>query len=288
MCEVFCRFADAEIHSASGAGALDMFHLIRYIMAIINSLAIGKSVKSAGNLTYKTVRGRTIASQRITTNKSNTPLQQAQRLSFTNLSQSMQFYQSWIDRCYEKSKFGSSRNNFAKTNPKFNAGNILGEIKEGIASAIEGIVASYALPSGANTRALSQFSKGSLPCIVSEETEVITSLSVGGAYTNVLSCKSINIQFTAPVTVDKVKLFVMYSGPSDNNFAYEFAQITEDGTVTLPTLFKTEITECAFTVVNGLVTAFKIVYSGSQTFGQVCPILDGKVPNIRSFHMVEL
>jgi len=101
-------------------------------MAIINSLAIGKSVKSAGNLTYKTVRGRTIASQRITQNKSNTPFQQNQRQRFANVSESMKLLQQYIDACYEKSKYGSSRNAFFSTNKRFTLGNLVGEVMEGI------------------------------------------------------------------------------------------------------------------------------------------------------------
>lgn len=101
-------------------------------MAIINSLAIGKSVKSAGNLTYKTVRGRTIASQRITQNKSNTPFQQNQRQRFAKVSESMKLLQQYIDGCYEKSKYGSSRNAFFSTNKRFTLGNLVGEIVEGI------------------------------------------------------------------------------------------------------------------------------------------------------------
>lgn len=101
-------------------------------MAIINSLAIGKSVKSAGNLTYKTVRGRTIASQRITQNKSNSPSQENQRYHFTKVSRSMALLQRYIDVCYEKSKYGSSRNAFFARNKNFTLGGLIGEVLEGI------------------------------------------------------------------------------------------------------------------------------------------------------------
>lgn len=101
-------------------------------MAIVNSLAIGKSVKSAGNLTYKTVRGRTIASQRIFSNKSNTARQQNQRMHFANVSASMRLLQQYIDACYEKSKYGSSRNAFFSVNKNFTLGNMVGEVAEGI------------------------------------------------------------------------------------------------------------------------------------------------------------
>lgn len=101
-------------------------------MAIINSLAIGKSVKSAGNLTYKSVRGRTIASQRITSNKSNTPSQQNQRYHFSKVSQSITLLQRYIDVCYEPSKYGSSRNSFFSRNKNFTLGGLIGEVLEGI------------------------------------------------------------------------------------------------------------------------------------------------------------
>lgn len=100
-------------------------------MAIINSLAIGKSVKSAGNLTYKTVRGRTIASQRITSNASNTPLQQSQRAHMREASSMCALLRQYIDNCYEKSKFGSARNNFMHINTLFSGGGVSSEVKEG-------------------------------------------------------------------------------------------------------------------------------------------------------------
>lgn len=85
-------------------------------MAIINSTAIGKGTKTAGQLTYRNVRGRVIASQRITSNKSNTPAQATQRLSFKEISQALSKISFLINRTFEKSKYGSSRNNFYKIN----------------------------------------------------------------------------------------------------------------------------------------------------------------------------
>lgn len=85
-------------------------------MAIINSTAIGKGTRTAGQLTYRNVRGRVIASQRITSNKSNTAAQATQRLSFKEISQALSKIGFLINRTFEKSKYGSSRNNFYKTN----------------------------------------------------------------------------------------------------------------------------------------------------------------------------
>lgn len=128
-------------------------------MAIINSLAIGKSVKSAGNLTYKTVRGRTIASQRITSNKSNTAAQAAQRYSFGNGSKAIKLLQQYVDACYEKSKYGSSRNAFFKSNPKFTLGGLVGEIIEGVTTLSDGMLASL---TGLAAKELNSISQGTL------------------------------------------------------------------------------------------------------------------------------
>lgn len=128
-------------------------------MAIINSLAIGKSVKSAGNLTYKTVRGRTIASQRIFSNKSNTALQQNQRQLFANVSASMRLLQQYIDVCYEKSKYGSSRNAFFKTNKGFTFGGLVGEISEGLVALSDGMLSAL---TNEPIKQLSALSVGSL------------------------------------------------------------------------------------------------------------------------------
>lgn len=55
-------------------------------MAIVNSLAVGKAVNSAGNLTYQTVKGRTIAREKpVTVANPRTPAQVAQRNKMTNL-----------------------------------------------------------------------------------------------------------------------------------------------------------------------------------------------------------
>ena len=85
-------------------------------MAIISSTAIGNGQKSAGVLTYRRTRGRTIASQRVVTNKSNTPRQQIQREQFRATSHILSVLAFLINATCEKSKYGSSRNNFFKAN----------------------------------------------------------------------------------------------------------------------------------------------------------------------------
>lgn len=140
------------------------FTYICYTMAIVNSLAIGKSRKSAGNLTYKTVRGRTIASQRITENKSNSAKQQVQRDLFRNVSMSIALCRAYIDRCYEPSKYGSARNAFQKQNPKFTLGHRVGEIKEGIVPFADGFFSAISRPASGSPQ-LSVITQGSLACI---------------------------------------------------------------------------------------------------------------------------
>lgn len=133
-------------------------------MAIINSLAIGKSVKSAGNLTYKIIRGRTIASQRITQNKSNTPSQENQRGHFSNVSRSISLLQRYIDVCYEKSKFGSSRNAFFKTNKNFTLRGLIGEVLEGVEPLSRAMLSAL---SEEPTKQLSLITNGTLPGFLS-------------------------------------------------------------------------------------------------------------------------
>lgn len=85
-------------------------------MAITNSNAVGKANKSAGQNTYRTVRGRVIMSQRIVTNKSKTPLQIEQRSKFKKGSTAISRIAFFINRAYDKSKYGSQRNNFYTQN----------------------------------------------------------------------------------------------------------------------------------------------------------------------------
>lgn len=193
-----------------------MFHLIPIFMAIVNSLAIGKSRKSAGNLTYKTVRGRTIASQRITENKSNTAKQAAQRGSFSMSSQAIALCRSYVDYAYEKSKYGSSRNEFMKMNPKFNLGGLVSEIKEGAVTLADGFLLSIE-KSGTVPRAINFVSKGSLPAIVTGQQKVVASYTYGGqTYENInawdLDGDGMSVTFPNPVKVSDVQIVVIGFG----------------------------------------------------------------------------
>lgn len=85
-------------------------------MAIINSLGIGRGKKSAGNLTYRTVRGRCIASQK---QEKRGPVNGAYSIAqatFSLVSTFMRAHAADIDVSFDKTAYGSARNNFYKTN----------------------------------------------------------------------------------------------------------------------------------------------------------------------------
>lgn len=88
-------------------------------MTIIKSEAIGAARKSLGEITYKCIRGRTIASQRITENKSNTINQQNQRRAFAIIRKTAKSVQSIIDIGFPKTKLGTPTNNFISTNKEY-------------------------------------------------------------------------------------------------------------------------------------------------------------------------
>ena len=99
-----------------------MLHIIPgnvTFMAIIRSLAVGKARKSAGNLTYRTVRGRTIASEKVgerpITRAPGEPMSKATYM-FACLNRYMAVHKSDIDVSFDKTKYGSQRNYFAKLN----------------------------------------------------------------------------------------------------------------------------------------------------------------------------
>lgn len=85
-------------------------------MAIINSLGIGRGKRSAGNLTYRTVRGRCIASQK---QEKRGPVKGAYSIAqatFSLVSTFMRAHAADIDVSFDKTAYGSARNNFYKTN----------------------------------------------------------------------------------------------------------------------------------------------------------------------------
>lgn len=87
-------------------------------MAIVRSLAIGKAVNSAGNITYQTVKGRTIAREKpVHVANPNTPAQQAQRSKMSNI---VAAWREWFfmtaDLFTVIQGYGSAYNEFVKRN----------------------------------------------------------------------------------------------------------------------------------------------------------------------------
>lgn len=86
-------------------------------MAIIRSMGVGSAKKSMGNVTYRTVRGRTIGSQKV----ANRPLTRAELVSlqqfvFGLINRYMTLHAADIQVSFNKTKYGSERNFFAKIN----------------------------------------------------------------------------------------------------------------------------------------------------------------------------
>lgn len=84
-------------------------------MAIVNSLAVGKATKTAGEITYANVRGRTIARRRIIANKSDTAEQRRQRTQFGKVSTLAAIIDPYIKQNFVPSAYGSARNRFIKS-----------------------------------------------------------------------------------------------------------------------------------------------------------------------------
>lgn len=261
-------------------------------MAIINSLAIGKSVKSAGNLTFKTVRGRTIASQRITQNKSNTFLQIAQRGRFSTLSKCMQLVQLWIDNTYEKSKYGSSRNQFAKLNKNFNLNGLYNNIVNGSSRLLDGFAGSFANATNEKALKCKFVSYGSYPAIVNEATSIDSELSVGKAtYNNIKNCGGYIVTFPTGVSFDKIELKVFALREISTFFDFEIVKLKQDinGTVSIDTsdsnIAIEVISESSkVTAENGIVSSLAIYYNTESTISNDCffvvPFIEGKTVKI--------
>lgn len=176
-------------------------------MAIINSLAIGKSVKSAGNLTYKTIRGRTIASQRITKNSSNTLLQSSQRTTFGMATKVAAFMQQYIDATYEKSKYGSARNHFMSINKGYIWGGVYSEVSEGAIPLDDVFVSSFCTPYVPGI-GLRYSTYGTSPVITREKySEKIWNDSASNQFT-VKFTNSIDYILPVPIAPDKAEFIV--------------------------------------------------------------------------------
>lgn len=100
-------------------------------MAIVNSLGIGRGKKSAGNLTYRTVRGRCIASQRREKMGAQSGAPSIAQAKFSLISSFMRAHASDIDVSFSKSAYGSQRNNFYRKN------------KAGLEAALQALASTY-------------------------------------------------------------------------------------------------------------------------------------------------
>lgn len=87
-------------------------------MAVIRSLAVGKSRKSAGDLTYQSYYGKVVAKQKIVANKAYvpSPAQSMQRGKQKYAGKAVHFFMPWIPQAFERSKYGTKVNNFVKSN----------------------------------------------------------------------------------------------------------------------------------------------------------------------------
>lgn len=90
-------------------------------MAIVRSLAIGKARKSAGNITFRTVRGRTIASEK----RAKKPITRVdgkltkREALFKMASMYIAAHRADINVSFDRSMYGSAGNNFYKVNKAF-------------------------------------------------------------------------------------------------------------------------------------------------------------------------
>lgn len=263
-------------------------------MAIINSLAIGKSVKSAGNLTYKTVRGRTIASQRITQNKSNTTAQQTQRSMFGAVATSMKFIQQYIGTCYEKSKYGSSRNAFFKQNKNFNFGGLYGELAEGLVTLSDAMLSAL---TNAPVSQLSIISNGSLAGFLDIQYTTLPSYKYSGNTYEKLrvigdaeayGSGEYTFNLSSPARRSDIKL--AFFGFADSGLITAFGSVNEDGLADFDnTQVKGAVSSSAFTFSDDtreFVTSMRMTCTISQVAETKCPIgiyipvIGGKVPTI--------
>lgn len=265
-------------------------------MAIINSLAIGKSVKSAGNLTYKTVRGRTIASQRITTNRSNTAAQQMQRSSFGNSNQAMQLVLPWINSCFEKSKYGSSRNAFLKECKSYNMGGLFGEVREGIVPLFEGFLLGIATSTTGEQldNTIAYTSMGSAPVVVNASYFKDSYTPSMGATIYFSGCSSMTYIFTSPISEEKAELLLVgffkngASSMSNIPLSVRSFNLTDDDISAMAALGLT----VAKTVEEGVVSSITCTVVASpataiqDSIFIAVPRLSGKIPTTRGVFRV--
>lgn len=260
-------------------------------MAIINSLAIGKSVKSAGNLTYKTVRGRTIASQRITTNKSNTLLQASQRSAFGMAAKVATIMQSYINATYEKSKYGSARNNFMAINKGYTLQGLYPEVSEGTIPLSDVFVPSFKQPyESFDTLRYSAYGTSSV--IAKENYEVKEWTDSAFNNFNVKFTVSLDFILPAPVSPEKAEFVVAGLIPSEGQaanqvgFTSKVYDLTAESIAELKKLgfnvtLTQDVTTLAISAIN-VVSVGAAMFEGYTAYCVAFPRVSSKIPKLSS------
>ncbi len=267
--------------------------LIIITMAIINSLAIGKSVKSAGNLTYKTVRGRTIASQRITTNKSNTMAQSIQRSRFGQAAQAAQLIQIFINSCYEKSRYGSARNAFMQMNKNYRAFGLLPEVQGGAIPLADVFIPAFAPTKPAADDSYIEFSAyGSSPIIVRE---IFASAIFNDSSSNPLpynETSRVEYSYITPVAREKAIIVVCgLFGDATNGIS---SAVLTSRNYSLSEEDIQSISDLGFKItvsadVTGNIIGFSVKSSAPtktgnyEAYAVIFPVVNGKMPKLKGW-----
>lgn len=307
-CRLFCNFADGEpctlcalaLHGQSSPvpdiyGRL--FNLNFWLMAIVNSLAIGKSVKSAGNLTYKTVRGRTIASQRITKNTSKTAAQSSQRSKFGSTAQCMQLFLPYVNNFFEKTRYGSARNQYVRVNKFVNLNGLLGEVKEGIVPMSEAFLLLFGRDSSDKLLSGSSYyaSYGTLSCIVNETPTAGDNVSIDVS-AEFMCNKNVLFTFTTAPLKDTIKLktyLVNSDGASNFNKAiptYKEYTLSAEDIAALATLgYKITVVENDSIISSINIEAIEPSPESDCKFsvGIIVPSINNKVPTLLNVMQVQ-
>lgn len=110
-------------------------------------MGVGRARGSAGNLTYRTVRGRTISSQRIVPGAVTRVPSAGQRIKqtvFGLITRFMAQHGQSIDDSFNKTTYGSQRNYFMKVNYRALSAALAGVSADASDDEIEDAIATYA------------------------------------------------------------------------------------------------------------------------------------------------
>lgn len=134
-------------------------------MAIINSMGVGRARKSMGNVTYRTVRGRTIGSQKISpgaVTRVPTAGQSSRQNVFGLINRFMALHGQDIDDSFNKTAYGSQRNYFMKVNYNALSAALAGVSADASDGEIEQAIADYA---GDNQTSIYRVKKSGFPIV---------------------------------------------------------------------------------------------------------------------------